>query len=233
MPNWDGCARKSGMFALSLVALSTYARAEAPEFQLRLGTGSAQSEQAAQAALFTAFFGESFDSGSDVPLFGETSDGTTGARNLGQGQEIAAEISWRVFDTLNNWSLHAGVLGSYGLRRYKLPEGIGVFTDPVTISLRYLSLGSSAEARKTWDVLNGRTADLRFGLGAQRTHFRAHLSSDLLDVDAEDFEDLGFLRVSSHLDLFSNQPRSPALRAGITAWSNKAIDVSYGIAIGF
>ncbi len=97
------------------------------------------------------------------------------------------------------WDLEPSALLAVGESRYRLPQGMGILTDPVEIGFRTVSatpelaLGRGMRVGD-WD---GR---LSLGLGAQLARSRVTVRSDLLDVTHYATTRRGFLRLGTVLE---------------------------------
>lgn len=129
--------------------------------------------------------------------------------------------------------LEGVVIAQLGQRRYGLPTGIGIFTDPATITFQGATLGGHLNASLSWSGSGpgavGLTLSARMGLEAG--YIRTHVRSALIDRPAITRRLTPMLGVAAELQWRQVDRPTPFLRASAETGAARqlALNVSAGL----
>lgn len=107
----------------------------------------------------------------------------------------------------------------------RLPDGLGVFTDPMKTAIWANGLGAQLSLGRSQTLPGGQQTDLSAGLGLTRVHSRVHLQSALIDLRAETFVTLPYASLTGRY----RPVKGPDLQADIRAYSADRVEVRLGL----
>lgn len=107
-------------------------------------------------------------------------------------------------------SLITRVSISHGRSRYHLPEGAGVFHDPIDI--RFSTFGAEMETGLSFETGKKLRSSFEFGGGATTTRTRTEVRSALIAVTTDSTDTSPYVYTAIQLSLRTAKPNAPGLR---------------------
>jgi hypothetical protein len=107
----------------------------------------------------------------------------------------------------------------------RLPDGLGVFTDPMKTAMWANGLGAEVAFGRSLTLPTGQQADLAAGLGLTHVQSKVHLQSALIDLRAVTRVTLPYLSLTARYA----PVKGPDLRADIRAYSADQVEVRLGL----
>jgi hypothetical protein len=146
--------------------------------------------------------------------------GTAYIRNQSVRRFVALEMQQPLMDRqgkVRNWHLTGRVALGQGNSQYKLPDGIGILKDPISIDFDTHFI--STEAELAWKKPLGTQAGAALGLalGQRTTHSQTKITSALLDVHNNSWQTKAYLALRAGLWLQPDPTSSAKIRVDLEA----------------
>ena len=121
--------------------------------------------------------------------------------------------------------LRSKLYAEHSTIRARLPDGLGVFTDPMQAAMWANGLGAEVTLARSLTWPGGQQTHVAAGLGLTRVTARVHLHSALIDLRSTTFAALPYASLSA-----SYAPlKGPDLQADIRAFSADQVEFRLGL----
>ncbi len=214
----------------SLWAVPTIAQ-EPLDLRFNAGIGPGLSLPDALEDLVLTFIGPSPDTTffrrSTGPVFGEIGNiPVSNSRSLAVSFEVSQVLARR-----SDWTLSWDLTGALGNSSFTLPQGVGPFSDPAQIKMRYAAVTPRVFGQLPPFSTHYGTWGARFGAGSEIILVDTNVTSDLLDIDHQGWYHTNF--VFSDLSLRFGPNERNDITAGIQVGDNETLALMLTSGISF
>jgi hypothetical protein len=143
-----------------------------------------------------------------------------------QGGNLVGTLALVRSDALTgNLQLQSRIYAEHSTVAVRLPNGLGVFTDPMKAAMWANGLGGDVSLGRDLTLPGGQQAQLAAGLGVSRVQSRVHLQSALIDLRATTRITLPYASLTARYA----PVKGPDLQADIRAYSTDQVEVRLGL----
>lgn len=227
---------------------ATPEQAAAAELEVGLRAGDPSYLQAGLDDAYAAFFAGQGEGSLSLGGGGSSDDNDDSGGGLGAPTlsfdtgdvMIARQVGGDFYATLRQalppvgpllWD--ASVTAAVGRRRYRLPQGIGILTDPAVISFTAASLTGRVSASWMWQMPRDMQVKLSASLGAELAYIRTHIRSALIDRPAITRHLSPVTGLAAELRWRRPQGISPVVRASVDLGAGRQVGFALGLGLQF
>jgi hypothetical protein len=143
-----------------------------------------------------------------------------------QGGNLVGTLALVRSDALTgNLHLRSRIYAEHSTVAVRLPNGLGVFTDPMKAAMWANGLGGDVSLGRDLTLPGGQQAQLAAGLGVSRVQSRVHLQSALIDLRATTRITLPYASLTARYA----PVKGPDLQADIRAYSADQVELRLGL----
>jgi hypothetical protein len=128
-------------------------------------------------------------------------------------------------DLTSGLHLRSSLYAEHSTVRARLPDGLGVFTDPMQVAMWANGVGAELALGRSTTLPDGHKLTYAAGLGLTRVQSSVHLQSALIDLRATTLVTLPYASMSAQFA----PVRGPDLHAGLRAFSADQVEVRLGL----
>lgn len=132
-------------------------------------------------------------------------------------------------DRVAGVELRSQIAAEYGELDASLPDGLGILTDPIRVTMWQRSLRAQVTAGKSQPLGNGWQVDYAAGLGWVQYAATGYFRSALLDLRSHSTGGVPY----AVLDASLTPPRGPGLLAGVMVYPSGTAELRLGLAQSF
>lgn len=143
-----------------------------------------------------------------------------------QGGNLVGTLALVRSDVLTgNLHLQSRIYAEHSTVAARLPNGLGVFTDPMKAAMWANGVGAQVSLGRDLTLPGGQQAQLAAGLGVSRVQSRVHLQSALIDLRATTRITLPYASLTARYA----PVKWPDLQADIRAYSTDQVELRLGL----